>query len=64
MIGTDEPIAPTSADSLLPHWLPALYRESYVSYLQQYTHNVNLLRFFLDVSHRDQIHIRMVDLRQ
>jgi predicted dehydrogenase len=62
MIRTDEPIRPASPDPLLPQWLPVKYRESYVSYLQQYTHNVNLLRFFLDISLRDQINVRKVDL--
>ena len=62
MIRTDEPIGPTSADALLPQWLPATYRQSYVAYLQQYTHNVNLLRFFLDIEHRDQFQVRKVDL--
>jgi predicted dehydrogenase len=62
MIRTDEPIGSTSPDSLLPEWLPATYRASYVSYLQQYTHNVNLLRFLLDIHRRDQLHVRKVDL--
>ncbi len=62
MIHTNEPIHPTSADSLLPQWLPATYRNSYVSYLQQYTHNVNLLRFLLDIDHRDQVQVHKVDL--
>ncbi len=62
MIRTNEPIEPTSADSLLPQWLPASYQNSYVGYLQQYTHNVNLLRFFLDVQSRDQVQVRKVDL--
>jgi predicted dehydrogenase len=30
-----------------PEWLPAKYHNSYLGYLQQWTHNVNLLRFFL-----------------
>ena len=30
-----------------PDWLPADCRSSYLGYLQQWTHNINLLRFFL-----------------
>jgi predicted dehydrogenase len=31
-----------------PDWLPPERRESYLGYLQQWTHNINLLRFFLN----------------
>jgi predicted dehydrogenase len=62
MIQTEEPIKPRSHDELLPAWLPVEYRESYIAYLQQYTHNVNLLRFLLDVGRREEIVIRRVDL--
>jgi len=62
MIRSGEPVKPVSSDALLPRWLPAKHRESYVAYLQQYTHNVNLLRFFLDISRRDQVEVRNVDL--
>jgi predicted dehydrogenase len=62
MIRTDEPIKSISHDELLPSWLPLECRGSYIGYLQQYTHNVNLLRFLLDVGRREQIAIRTVDL--
>ena len=62
MIQSGEPVKPVSSDALLPRWLPAKHRESYVAYLQQYTHNVNLLRFFLDINRRDQVEVRNVDL--
>jgi predicted dehydrogenase len=62
MIQSAEPIKPVVSDALLPKWLPAPHQESYVAYLQQYTHNVNLLRFFLDISRRDQVEVRNVDL--
>ena len=62
MIRTDEPIKPTSSDKLLPAWLPIEYRERYIAYLQQYTHNVNLLRYFLNIGRREEIAIRKVDL--
>jgi hypothetical protein len=35
MIQTDEPVKATSPDELLPAWLPAKYRDSYIAYLQQ-----------------------------
>lgn len=38
--------APPAPDEC-PDWLPARWREAYLGYLQQWTHNVNLLRFFL-----------------
>jgi predicted dehydrogenase len=45
---TDEapPAAPTAQQ--LPDWLPAGMGGKYLGYLQQYTHNINLLRFLLD----------------
>jgi predicted dehydrogenase len=62
MIQTKEPLKPVSSETLLPKWLPANHRENYVAYLQQYTHNVNLLRFMLDISRLDQVEVRNVDL--
>lgn len=43
--GSSDP-APPSPDEC-PAWLPAELRNSYLGYLQQWTHNINLLRFFL-----------------
>jgi len=40
------PPPPGPADEY-PGWLPEKWRKPYVEYLQQWTHNVNLLRFFL-----------------
>jgi predicted dehydrogenase len=37
---------PTSPDEC-PDWLPVDHRASYLGFLQQWTHNINLLRFFL-----------------
>lgn len=62
MIQSNEPPEILSSEEMLPKWLPEDNRNNYVGYLQQYTHNINLLRFFLDVTRRDQIHIRNVDL--
>ncbi|MBA3847987.1 MAG: Gfo/Idh/MocA family oxidoreductase [Planctomycetes bacterium] len=33
-----------------PTWLPEAMRKGYVDYLQQYTHNVNLIRWFLGLT--------------
>jgi len=38
--------APPAPDEC-PEWLPEEFRSRYLSFLQQWTHNVNLLRFFL-----------------
>ncbi|HTC13953.1 MAG TPA: Gfo/Idh/MocA family oxidoreductase [Chthoniobacterales bacterium] len=62
MIQSKEALKPVSSESLLPKWLPANHRENYVAYLQQYTHNVNLLRFILDISRLEQVEVRNVDL--
>jgi predicted dehydrogenase len=43
---TDEPYP--EAPTAWPDWLPERFRAGYLGYLQQYTHNVNLLRWFLD----------------
>ena len=50
------PIAPPPR----PAWLPEEYLPAYLGYLQQYTHNINLLRWFLDAG--DDVTIRSVDL--
>jgi predicted dehydrogenase len=56
---SDEP--PPRADAPpLPDWLPPNQAGRYVGYLQQYTHNVNLLRYFLDAG--DDAQVRHVDL--
>lgn len=49
-----------SAPSVVPNWLPPEYSKLYLDYLQQYTHNINLLRWFLDVG--DNAQVRVVDL--
>lgn len=38
--------APPAPDEC-PAWLPPQWHDSYLGYLQQWTHNLNLLRFFL-----------------
>lgn len=55
---TDEPM-PTSP-IIGPDWLPAEWLNAYVGYLQQFTHNINLLRFFAGAG--DDVTVRSVDL--
>jgi len=45
---SDEPAPVADDESDWPAWLPREHRNSYVGYLQQWTHNLNLLRFLLD----------------
>jgi predicted dehydrogenase len=61
MIHTGEPIE-SPALGHLPEWLPPTFQKSYIDYLQQYTHNINLLRFVLDVQHVDEIEVESVNL--
>jgi predicted dehydrogenase len=58
MLQTDEP--KPDAPAAGPSWLPPQYMNQYLGYLQQYTHNVNLLRWFLDAG--DDVKVRVVDL--
>ena len=44
----------------VPAWLPADKKAAYVSYLQQYVHNLNLIRYLLDAG--DDAHVTAVDL--
>ncbi len=60
MDGTDEP--KPSAPQKFPEWLPEEYWGKYIGYLQQYTHNVNLMRWFLDAG--DNVTIKAVDLNE
>jgi len=55
---SDEPIV--RVPPVGPDWLPPAYIRQYLGYLQQYTHNVNLLRWFLDAG--DDVGVRAVDL--
>ncbi len=58
MLGTDEPYPPV--ETTWPDWLPEEYRNGYLGYLQQYTHNVNLMRWFLDAG--GDVQVVAVDL--
>lgn len=54
----DEPKPAAAAAG--PDWLPPEFLKPYLGYLQQYTHNINLLRWFLDAG--DRVQVRTVDL--
>jgi len=60
---TDEPAPQYYATDMLarnkPDWLPDEMLPQYTGYLQQYTHNVNLIRFFLDAG--DRVQVKAVD---
>ena len=46
MVTSDVPKPDAPAQT--PEWLPSEWVRPYLSYLQQYTHNINLLRWLLD----------------
>jgi predicted dehydrogenase len=56
---TEEP-RPQPGPSRCPDWLPEPLHRPYIMYLQQYAHNVNLLRWFLDAG--DEARVTGVDL--
>lgn len=58
MDSTEEPYPP--APKVKPDWLPDEYLNRYLGYLQQYCHNLNLLRWFLDTG--DKVTVKAVDL--
>ena len=60
VLTTDEPKPETPAAG--PDWLPPEFLGQYLGYLQQYTHNVNLLRWFLDAG--EDVTLRVVDLNE
>lgn len=55
---SDEPVPP--GETVRPEWLPEEHLGPYVGYLQQYVHNANLVRYFLDAG--DRVRVRAVDL--
>ncbi len=60
MISTDETAEPAPYREQLPSWLPEDKARGYINYLQQYTHNINLLRYLLGAG--DDVSVRSVDL--
>ena len=57
---TDEPKPTPEPLAWKPDWLPDEFYGGYIGYLQQYTHNVNLLRWFLNAD--DKIKVECVHL--
>ena len=55
---TDEPMPDMPVAG--PEWLPPQFVQPYVNYINEYTHNVNLLRWLLDAG--DNVTVRAVDL--
>ncbi|MGQ9579579.1 MAG: Gfo/Idh/MocA family protein [Armatimonadota bacterium] len=51
--------APRSPDAV-PEWLPEKWHRPYLEFLQQYTHNINLVRWLLDAG--DDAKVRIADL--
>jgi predicted dehydrogenase len=62
ILATDEAMPPVPREGLLPDWLPEEFANKYVGYLQQYTHNINLAMFMLDVTDPAEMRVRAVDL--
>ncbi|BCM90294.1 glucose--fructose oxidoreductase [Abditibacteriota bacterium] len=52
---------PPPAPDECPEWMPDEARAAYLNYLQQWTHNINLLRFFLD-DHEGKARVTSVQL--
>jgi predicted dehydrogenase len=59
---SDEPIKAFDAASVVPSWLPNSEIDNYLGYLQQYTHNLNLLRFLLEADQQPKTRIETVSL--
>jgi predicted dehydrogenase len=60
MESSSEPMPPSP--TITPDWLPVERQRSYLGFLQQYTHNINLMRWLLDAG--DKASVRMVDLNE
>ena len=60
MVRTDEPVEPWTPGDQVPEWLPSEFLSRYISYLQQYSHNINLLRFLLGADQREQVGVEEV----
>lgn len=58
VVSSDEPVPPTAPQ--VPAWMPEQFYRGYIGYLQQYTHNINLVRWLLDAG--DDVKVKFVDL--
>jgi predicted dehydrogenase len=59
---SDEPIEEFDASDVLPSWLPREQATRYIGYLQQYSHNLNLLRFMLEADQERKTGVESVSL--
>jgi predicted dehydrogenase len=59
---SDEPIEAFDSASVLPVWLPRDESTKYIGYLQQYSHNLNLLRFLLEADQQEKTLVESVSL--
>ncbi len=64
-VGNDAPVLESAlpypdSPRTVPDWVPEDRRDAYLGYLQQYTHNLNLVRWLLDAD--DRATVRFVDL--
>ncbi|MBI3830615.1 MAG: Gfo/Idh/MocA family oxidoreductase [Planctomycetes bacterium] len=58
IFSTDEKPPAGPGGSNLPDWLPTKNADGYLNYLQQYTHNLNLMRWLMDAG---DVKVRAVD---
>ena len=59
--GSNEAPPPSPVEAQCPDWMPPKWHDAYLNYLQQWTHNVNLLRFFLG-ENGNQTRVKSVEL--
>jgi len=60
MESTEEPYPPVPPLAGKPDWMPEKFYRGYIGYLQQYTHNINLLRWLIDAGDKvkvDSVHL-------
>lgn len=62
ILSSDEPMPPVPREGLLPDWVPESFAGKYIGYLQQYTHNINLAMFVLDVTDPAEMVVKAVEL--
>ncbi len=62
LITTDEVLERVSPLDRLPPWLPQEKASAYIAYLQQYSHNINLLRYLLGAEEIEQVRVESVSL--
>jgi predicted dehydrogenase len=57
-IQSDEPVP--GVEPQIPEWMPEQFYRGYIGYLQQYTHNINLVRWLLGAG--QDVRVKVVDL--